>query len=317
MDGALLVHKHVGITSFGVVEVFQDILKKQTGLKRHQIPKIGHGGTLDPFATGLLVILMGRAVKLARYFLGATKSYEGEIIFGQMTDSGDPTGKVIETSENIPSSLEEIQEIARKMSLQNYLQTPPMHSAKKIDGKPLYELARQGLEVEREPKICQLHQFKILSYEAPVAHFRLVCSSGTYVRTLAQDLGRIMNTVALLSKLERSGSGVFRLENAMTVAEIQKNVQAGTTWDELPCWIPFNRLLDGYKRTEVNDQESMAIGNGKQDILNQVIGRSEVLGVIPPGQDSYVAIYCKESLVAVASRTDDRWGLERVFLRSG
>jgi tRNA pseudouridine55 synthase len=276
---------------------------------------MGHGGTLDPFATGLLVVLVGRAATLARYFLGATKSYEGDIEFGKMTDSGDPTGTVTETSQVIPQSIEPIQDIAKKMSLQNYLQTPPMYSAKKRGGKPLYELARQGIEVEREPKVCQLHLFEIPSYAAPVARFRLVCSSGTYVRTLAQDLARILGTVGLLSRLVRTGSGVFKLENALSVELISKALGEGLDLDELPCWIPFNRLLDGYKRTEVNEQESKAISNGQQDVLTNVILRSEDLGVIPPGQDSHVAIYHKQSLVAVANRQDNKWSLERVFAR--
>src|SRR6185503_13909666 len=114
-----------------------------------------------------------------------------------------------------------------------YLQTPPMHSAKKLDGKPLYELARQGIEVEREAKVCHLHSFEILTYEKPRATFRLTCSSGTYVRTLAQDLARLMGSVAMLDKLVRTASGNFQLENAYSLEQIGASMREGRKWDEL------------------------------------------------------------------------------------
>src|SRR5262245_16579515 len=150
MNGALLIHKEAGISSFGVIERLQKhLLNSVDGPrpKRKDLPKLGHGGTLDPFATGLLIVLVGRAVKLARYFLGAPKSYEGVIQFGKTTVPGDPTAPISETSETIPQTHEEIREIAHRLTLQPYLQTPPMHSAKKRNGKPLYELARAGIEV--------------------------------------------------------------------------------------------------------------------------------------------------------------------------
>src|SRR4051812_27690492 len=174
------------------------MLMEQYGVKRRDLPKLGHGGTLDPFATGMLAVCVGRAVKLARYFLGSNKTYEGVIRFGETTVPGDPTAPISETSPVIPDSLEDIRKYAKTLTLQPYLQTPPMHSAKKVDGKPLYELARQGIEIEREAKVCHLYSFEILSYEKPRARFRLTCSSGTYVRTLAQDLARMMGSVALL-----------------------------------------------------------------------------------------------------------------------
>lgn len=316
MNGALLIHKHAGITSFGIIELLQKQLMEQKGMKKRDLPKIGHGGTLDPFATGLLAVCVGRAVKLARYFLGATKSYEGVIRFGETTVPGDPTAPISETSDVLPESLEEIQELAQKLSRQPYLQTPPMHSAKKKDGKPLYELAREGIEVEREPKLCHLYQFEILSYEKPRARIRLVCSSGTYVRTLAQDFGRLLGTVALLESLERTASGRLSLENAWTWERIQTAGAEGRRWDELPCWVPFDRLLDGYDRVQATPEEANALLQGRQNVLFNLLKRTAEPGApisTPVSKEPCLAIFSADKLIAVARRENDIWGLERVF----
>src|SRR6476620_11722098 len=188
MNGALLVHKHPGLTSFGIIELLQKSLRSQTGLKRKELPKMGHGGTLDPFASGLLVVLVGQSVKLARYFLGSQKEYEAVIRFGETTLSGDPTCPISDTSSIIPGDLHSIQEAAHSFTLSPYFQVPPMHSAKKQNGIALYELARQGIEVERKPQLCQILEFQIQNYELPKASCKVQCSSGTYIRVLAQDL---------------------------------------------------------------------------------------------------------------------------------
>src|SRR5512140_1273341 len=131
MNGALFINKHECISSFGIIELLQKQIREQSGLKRRDLPKLGHGGTLDPFATGLLVVLVGRGVKLARYFLGSTKTYEAVIHFGKTTIPGDPTEPISETSSILPESLEQLQDLAQRLTRQPYLQTPPMHSAKK------------------------------------------------------------------------------------------------------------------------------------------------------------------------------------------
>ncbi len=311
MNGALLIRKEAGITSFGVIDVLKRHLRDEKGIKPRDLPKLGHGGTLDPFATGLLIVLVGRGVKLARYFLGATKGYEGLIHFGQTTVPGDPTSPVSETSTNLPRSLEELQDLTLRLTNQPYLQTPPMHSAKKMNGRPLYELAREGIEVEREPKLCRLYEFNVGDYTAPNAQFQLKCSSGTYVRTLAQDLGRLCNSVAMLETLNRTQSGVFRLTDAWSLPEILKTNQA---WNELPCWVAFDHLLKGYPRAEASPEEHQALLQGKQAVIFSILKR-----VNPPAErssetsDDCVAIYNTDRLIAIARKTDDVWGLERVL----
>lgn len=208
-SGALLIHKPEGITSFGVIEELRKCYP------RKEAPRFGHGGTLDPFATGLLVVLAGNASKLARHFLGSKKTYQGIVRFGATTVPGDPTEPETETTARLPESLDALNQAAHLWTQQAYLQVPPMHSAKKVAGKPLYLLARAGLEIEREPKTCHLYQFSFQSYAPPHATFHLECSSGTYVRTLAQDFGRFLGSLGYLRELCRVASGPFKLERAL------------------------------------------------------------------------------------------------------
>lgn len=323
MDGALLINKHAGVSSFGVIEELQRILMKHPlaygreepfGRKR-DLPKMGHGGTLDPFATGLLAVCVGRGVKLARYFLGSRKTYEGVIRFGETTIPGDPTAPVSERSHVLPASREAIQEHATHFTLQPYLQTPPMHSAKKKDGKPLYELARQGIEIEREAKSLRIHSFEILEYEKPCAKFRVECSSGTYIRTLSQDLGRMLGTVAMLDSLHRVASGIHSLGNAMSVGEIARQSATGARWDQLAAWAPFDRLLDGYERADATEDEAVALFQGRQAVLPTILSRTtnHVTAAIEKPACDPIAIYHAQSLIAIARQDHGVWGLERVF----
>ncbi len=305
-DGALLIDKPEGISSFGVIEELQKKLNAELGLKKRDQPKLGHGGTLDPFATGLLVVCSGKAVKLARYFLGSTKEYEGTILFGKSSIAGDPTDSVNETSDVLPGSLEQIRAKAASLTLQPYLQTPPMHSAKKKDGKPLYELARQGIEVEREPKVCHLYRFDILGYADGKASFRVRCSSGTYIRTLAKDLARMLGTVGMLESLRRTGSGIFSIDRALKLDAIR------TPWDELPCWVPFDRLLEGYERAEATPDEALALTQGRQNVLFDVLRRTQPARD-PNTPDDCLVIYNANRLVAIARKDQNTWSLERVF----
>lgn len=317
MNGALLTHKKTGVSSFGVIELLQRQWIEKHQVKKRDLPKIGHGGTLDPFATGLLVVLVGRAVKLARYFLGSSKGYEGVMRFGETTIPGDLTDPISERSDTLPASLQQLQTLAYGLTLQPYLQTPPMHSAKKRNGKPLYELARAGIEVDREPKLCHLYEFEILDYSPPQASFQMKCSSGTYVRTLAQDFAKMQGTVALLDSLHRTSSGLFNVRDAWTLEQISEATQSNQKWDQLPCWIPFDQLLQGYPRAEATADEKRALVQGQQTVLYPILKR-----VSPPenksseGEDC-VAIYCSDKsqsqLIAIARKEREIWGIERVF----
>lgn len=317
-NGAFLINKPTGISSFGVIEALQKLAMERFGVKFRQLPaefqKMGHGGTLDPFATGLLIVCVGRGVKLSRYFLGSVKRYEAVIRFGETTIPGDPTEEISERSDVLPESLALIREMAERFAAQPYLQTPPMHSAKKKDGKPLYELARQGIEIEREPKLCHLYAFVVHSYESPEARVTVECSSGTYIRTLAQDFSRFLGTVGMLSSLHRTGSGSFSIKQSMSLNDITSAIREGKEWDQLPCFITFDDLLKGYPRAEAAEDEAAALIQGRQNVLFSILQRvQEPEASHYAGASDTVAIYSERKLVAIAKRENSIWGLERVF----
>ncbi len=216
MDGFLLIDKPEGITSHDVV----DRLRRITGIRR-----IGHAGTLDPFATGLLIVGVGRgATKRLGEIMGKDKTYEAVAILGGTSDTQDRTGTLTKWRSGEVAGDERGEEpewptetavreaLARFTGTQ--LQTPPMYSAKKIGGKKLYELAREGKEVERKPVEITVHALELTGYAPPSLAFRVRCSSGTYVRTLAHDIGGALDTGAYLSSLRRTAIGDFRVENA-------------------------------------------------------------------------------------------------------
>lgn len=305
LNGAFLINKHQGISSFGVLDTIKKIMRRQ-GISH---PKLGHGGTLDPFATGLLIVCVGRGVKLSRYFLGSQKKYEATLRFGETTIPGDPTDPISETSPVIPKSIEELSAAAKEFEAAEYHQVPPMHSAKKLNGKPLYELARQGIEVERASKQCFLFDFEFMSYTPPRALFRVGCSSGTYIRTLAQDFAKKLGTVGMLDTLHRTGSGVFNIKNSITIAELEKIPLA--EWESHPAFVPFDRLLEGYPHVQATPEEAEALVQGKQQYLAAIIARAT------SHSNNHLAVFLKERLIAVAVQENGIWGLERVFVSNG
>lgn len=209
LEGLLLVDKPSGMTSHDVVARLRHRLK---------IRQIGHAGTLDPMATGLLVILVGRATKVSQYLMSNDKEYEGTFELGKVTDSHDADGEVTETNP-VPSLDAEAMRATMQTFVGDQFQTPPMFSAKKIKGVPLYKLARKGQEVEREPRFIHVHSFELLDFALPSVSFRLKSSKGTYVRTIAHDLGRKLGCGATLTALRRTGSGQFRLADATALAQ--------------------------------------------------------------------------------------------------
>ncbi|MDR3608428.1 MAG: tRNA pseudouridine(55) synthase TruB [Oligoflexia bacterium] len=303
--GAFLIDKPIGISSFGIIDTIQRRWREQTGLRKRALPKLGHGGTLDPFATGLLVVCVGDGVKLARYFLGSRKRYEGTLRFGETTIPGDPTEPVSERSGHLPS-FDEALAAAAEFTRAPYAQTPPMHSAKKKDGKPLYELARQGIDIEREAKICEIESFVLSDWvlDGPVArcHFEVSCSSGTYIRVLAQDLAKKLGTVGMLDSLRRTGSGSFDIARAWTHERFLEQ----DPLIEPECFVPFSQMLGDYPRVEIDATAALALQRGQQSILSDILA----------GRDGErVAIYCERALMAMAVRAENTWTLERVFSR--
>lgn len=209
-DGILLVDKPCEWTS-------HDIVAK---VRNHfQLNKTGHGGTLDPNATGLVVLLIGRGTRLSARVMGGDKTYEGEILLGVETNSQDTDGEI--TSEKDPSGVTEEQLRAEmKAALGDQMQMPPMVSAIKMNGVPLYKLARKGQEIERKPRFIHIYKFALRDFNPPRVTFEVKSTKGTYVRTLAHDLGQRLGCGACLSQLRRTQSGDFSLSNAWKLDDV-------------------------------------------------------------------------------------------------
>lgn len=216
LDGALLIDKPAGPTSHDVV----DKIRRTFGIK-----KVGHCGTLDPNATGLLIIVLGRGTKLSERLMSDDKVYEGTIKFGEATDSYDCDGEITETRPVPPLTLEQLNDACTPF-IGDLMQTPPMVSAIKKDGVPLYKLARKGVEVEREPRLVHIYNFRFTSYAEPLAQFRLACTKGTYVRSVAHELGQQLGCGAHLATLRRAVSGKFDVADALPLATILQMSQA-------------------------------------------------------------------------------------------
>jgi tRNA pseudouridine55 synthase len=212
IEGVLLVDKPTDHTSHDVVAR----LRRKLKMKR-----IGHAGTLDPMATGLLIILIGKATRISQYLISLDKEYEGTIALGQVTDSQDAQGQVMETRPVPPLTEAELR-TAMQGFLGDQYQLPPMYSAIKIHGVPLYKSARKGEEVEREPRFIRVASFELTRFGLPTFDFRLRSSKGTYVRTIAHDLGQRLGCGAHLSALRRTATDRFHVSQALTLDAIEQ-----------------------------------------------------------------------------------------------
>lgn len=292
MHGILLVDKPDGLTSAAVVARVKRALDQ---------PKVGHLGTLDPFATGLLPICIGDGTKLAQFLAADAKRYVGEIVLGVATDTLDGTGTVVERR---PVPFLEPAAVARAVAgLRGaILQTPPMYSALKRDGVPLYRLARAGHEVERTPRPVHVSMFDVAVTAPDRLAFAVDCSKGTYVRTLAEDLGTALGTVAHLGTLRRTGFGPFVIGDAVPLAALEARVHDGT----VPLLSPA-AAMTGYRAIVADPALIAAIRHGRQHALR-------ALGT-PRARAEVVRIESTDGvLIAVAeaaSETD--WRLARVM----
>ncbi len=211
VSGILVVDKEKGMTSHDVVDYVR---------RKFRIKKVGHAGTLDPAATGVLVILLGKATKLSGKFLSMDKEYTAVMKLGEETDTGDADGVIVNSSAVLvtPDNVRG----AMKGFVGTIKQTPPMYSAKKVKGVPLYKLARKGMDVERPPVDVEIKELEAIRTDLPLVAFRVVCSKGTYIRQLASDIGRKLGCGAHLVELRRTRSGDITLESAVSFSEIKK-----------------------------------------------------------------------------------------------
>jgi tRNA pseudouridine55 synthase len=211
MDGYLLIDKPAGWTSHDVVAKVRNILKKEAG---HKV-KVGHTGTLDPFATGLLILMVGSYTKRAAEFSKLDKTYEAELVLGKVSSTGDPEGEITQKSDKVPTQ-EEINKVLEEFTGE-IEQTPHKFSAMKIDGQRAYKLAREGKEVKLEPRKVTIYSIQDVEYSYPKLKFTTEVSSGTYIRSLAEDIGEKLGTKAYLFALRRTKVDKYMLENASTI----------------------------------------------------------------------------------------------------
>jgi len=212
-DGILVINKPKGITSHDAV----NYIRRQFHIKR-----VGHAGTLDPMATGVLVILIGRCTKLFDSFLGLDKEYVATLSLGTRTVSGDVEGSVIE-EKNFTHVDEDKVRAAAAYFIGEKEQIPPMVSALKFQGKRLYSLARKGKEVQRKPRTIFIKDLKIIKLALPDIQFQVTCSRGTYIRTLAEDIAVYLNTVGCVSQIERQAVGPFHIKDALALSDITED----------------------------------------------------------------------------------------------
>ena len=213
MDGLLLIDKPSGITSHKVIEIVR---------KRLNIKKVGHAGTLDPLATGLLVVMLGKTAKLSNLLTSQFKTYQTEMELFIETDSGDITGKIMKREKTKPFKREKVQEIINSFSNYTYWQKPPLYSAIKVGGKKLYEYARQGKKIEVSPRQVIIKKIELLEYtlEKNTINLQVECSKGTYIRSLVKDIAQRLSTIATIAKLRRISSGNFHINQAVKLKEV-------------------------------------------------------------------------------------------------
>ncbi len=249
ISGVLVVDKPVGMTSHDVVQV----IRQGTGLRR-----AGHTGTLDPRASGVLVILVGPAVRLSEFVSASDKRYQAIIRLGSTTDTFDADGKITSSSEAVNITEEQFEKVL-KTFIGEIEQTPPPYSAVKVQGRRAYEMARQGEEVELAPRKITVYHLEVLEWAPPEVVIDVHCSSGTYVRSLANDLGKALGCGAYLVGLRRTKSGRFSLRDAVPLRKLQEAFQAGNWYQYL---IPAAEALADWPAIELSPDEVEAVRHG-------------------------------------------------------
>lgn len=249
MNGIICIDKPEGITSFGVVAKVRGITK---------IKKLGHTGTLDPMATGVLPIMLGSATKFLNFLPESDKGYTASFILGKTTDTLDITGNVI--SEHEVSITEEEIKDALDSFRGKISQLPPMYSAKSVDGKRLYELARQGVEIERKPCEVEIKRLEYLGCEKGEYKIDVLCSKGTYIRSLIDDIGKKLGCGAVMTKLRRTEAAGFTLGECVSLDELQKRKDCGKGFDDLI--ISLEKIYEGYPKVYVSEAQARRFSNG-------------------------------------------------------
>ena len=249
MDGIIVIRKEKGFTSHDVVAKLRGIL---------HMKKIGHTGTLDPDAEGVLPVALGKATRLVDMITDKEKTYDAVMRLGVVTDTQDMSGTVLSQAAELHVTEEELRTVIESF-IGDYMQIPPMYSALKVNGKKLYELAREGKTVERKPRPVHFYEIEILEIALPLVHFRVTCSKGTYIRTLCHDIGKKLGCGAAMETLLRTKVGRFTLDDAITLAQTEEAVQNGEIESKV---LGIEKILAEYPRVCCTKEGDRLLANG-------------------------------------------------------
>ncbi|MBU3170001.1 tRNA pseudouridine(55) synthase TruB [Clostridium estertheticum] len=289
MNGILNVFKPTGITSFDVVRLIRKISK---------VKKVGHAGTLDPEASGVLPVCIGKATKAIDYIMGDFKIYETELKLGVITDTYDREGKILKESE-VNSGVDEIT-LAIKSFIGEIKQVPPMYSALKVNGKKLYELARAGIEIEREARSITIYDINITDIKLPYIKFTVKCSKGTYIRSLCYDIGEKLKCGGMMWNLQRTATGQFHIDNAININELnEENINKYI--------MPIETIFSANARITIEDRFI-------KFLLNGVIVKDKAL-ICKFESGIMYSIYNNDNdFIGIADKSDDGVRLIKSFI---
>ena len=284
-NGVINIYKEKGFTSHDVVAKMRGILKQK---------KIGHTGTLDPDAVGVLPVCLGSATKLCDMLTDRDKEYVAVLKLGVETDTQDTTGTIVKECA-VTAEEEQVKEVIASF-VGDYAQVPPMYSALKVDGKKLYELARQGKEVERKARPVTIYEIEILDMKLPEVTIRVACSKGTYIRTLCHDIGAKLGCGGAMASLKRTKAGAFLLNTAITLSELEKIRDEEKVESVL---IPVDAMFEELAAVHVPDDVLKLVKNGNTFYTNQILqrrryGDGEEVRIYDTAGKFYGIYYCDE-----------------------
>ena len=270
MDGIIVINKPKNCTSHDIVRKAKKILNE----------KVGHTGTLDPNATGVLPLLVGKGTQISKYLINHDKTYEAVLKLGEKTDTADIEGQIIEKKEVQPSSLEkENVEKVLKSLIGKQEQIPPIYSAIKVNGKKLYEYARHGVKVEIEPRTIEIYDLQLMHIQNQEITYKVHCSKGTYIRTLCEKIAEKLDTVGYMKDLKRTQVGEFLIENSITIEELQNDVEKN--------FITVERYFEKYPKINLNEKKLQLFLNGVQ-LTHEL-------------QDGIYTIYSEEKFIGIGT----------------
>lgn len=280
LHGVLNIYKEKGYTSHDVVAKLRRIVGQK---------KIGHTGTLDPDAVGVLPVCLGKATKVCDMLTDKDKTYEAVLLLGKVTDTQDSSGRILAESDIQNLEEQEVQKAVCSFAGE-YDQIPPMYSALKVNGKKLYELARNGQEVERKPRRVIIHKIRILKMELPRVHMEVTCSKGTYIRTLCHDIGQSLGCGGIMESLVRTRVERFAIEDSIRLEEAEELMEAGKLTERM---IPVDRMFEGYVKLYLKTEAAKAVRNGN------IFWPSDILWMGVEAEETFIRPYRDREKVRV------------------